>query len=61
MTVRELRNLMARLDDNALVLTSGEEVAQAVVSEDPALILEMDPEYTHDGVVVWRGSNEQRH
>jgi len=61
MTVRELRNLMAHLDDNALVLTSGVEVAQAVVSKDPALILEMDPEYTHQGMVVWRDSNKQRH
>jgi len=61
MTVRELRNLMAHLDDNALVLTSGVEIAQAVVRKDPALILEMDPEYTHQGVVVWRDSKEQRH
>jgi hypothetical protein len=52
---------MANLDDNAIVLTSGVEVAQAVVREGPALILEMDPEYRHPGVVVWREADEQRH
>jgi hypothetical protein len=57
MTVRELRNLIADLDDRAIVLTSGVEIAQAVVTENRSLILEMDPEYEHDGTVVWRGLN----
>lgn len=61
MTVSELRNLMAHFHDDALVLTSGVEIAQAVVSKDAALILEMDPDYEHQGVVVWRDSSEQRH
>jgi len=54
MTVRELKKLMDRLDDDAVVLTSGVNVAQAVVREGPALILEMDPEYEHPGEVIWR-------
>jgi hypothetical protein len=61
MTVRELKNLMANLDDNAIVLTSGVEVAQAVMRGDPALILEMDPEYEHPGVVIWRDPTTRRH
>jgi dUTPase len=61
MTVGELKLLMANLDDNATVLTSGAEVAQAVVLDAPALILEMDPEYVHPGAVVWREAGEQRH
>ena len=61
MTVRELRNLIAHLNDDAPVLTSGVEIAQAVVGKDAALILEMDPDYKHPGVVVWRDANERRH
>jgi len=61
MTVGELKDLMAQLDDDARVLTSGVEIAQAVVRSDPALILEMDPEYQHQGVVIWRNAQEQRH
>ena len=61
MTVRELKNLMVHLDDNAPVLTSGVEIAQAVVNIDAALILEMDPEYRHQGVVIWRDSSDRRH
>lgn len=61
MTVGELKLLVANLGDNAIVLTSGVEVAQAVVLNDPALVLEMDPEYVHPGVVVWREAGEQRH
>lgn len=61
MTVRELKNLVANLDDNAVVLTSGVEVAQAVIRDGTALILEMDPEYQHSGVVIWRDGDERRH
>lgn len=61
MTVRELRTLIAQLDDHTPVLTSGVDVAQAVINNDLALILEMDPQYEHSGVVVWRDSNEPRH
>jgi hypothetical protein len=61
MTVGELKNLVANFDDEAIVLTSGVEVAQAVKSDDPALILEMDPEYQHPGLVIWRGPDHQRH
>jgi len=61
MTVRELKKLMDQLDDNATVLTSGVDVAQAVVRDDPALVLEMDPEYEHPGVVIWREAKEQHH
>ena len=61
MTVRELKLLVAKLDDNAVVLTSGADVAQAVVREDPALILEMDPEYEHAGEVVWRDAGKKPH
>jgi hypothetical protein len=61
MTVGELKQLIDELDDNAIVLTSGVDVAQAVVCDDPALILEMDPEYAHPGTVVWREANEPRH
>lgn len=61
MTVGELKHLMAHLDDDARVLTSGVEVAQAVVSSDPALILEMDPEYEHQGEVIWRHAQERWH
>jgi len=57
MTVSELRRLISDLDDSALVLTSGVAIAQAVLTEDRCLILEMDPEYQHDGTIVWRGLN----
>ena len=60
MTVEELRKLMDSLDDNTIVLTSGVDVAQAVVRDGPALILEMDPEYRHSGIVIWRNADEQR-
>lgn len=60
MTVEELRRLMDSLDDDTIVLTSGVDIAQAVVRDDPALILEMDPEYRHSGIVIWRNADEQR-
>ena len=61
MTVAELRKLIDGLDDDAIVLTSGLDIAQAVVRDDPALILEMDPEYRHPGTVIWRNACEVRH
>ena len=61
MTVRELRDLIAHFHDDAHVLTSGVQIAQAVVTTDAALILEMDPDYEHQGVVVWRDSSAQHH
>lgn len=54
MTVRELKDLVAGLNEGADVLTSGVEVAQAVLTREGTLILEMDPEYNHEGLVLWR-------
>ena len=56
MKAGELREIMADIDDDATILACGVEVAQAVVTSDGDLILEMDPEYRHDGVTVWEGA-----
>ena len=44
---------MVEIADDAHVLACGVEVAQAVVTTSGDLILEMDPEYQHEGVVIW--------
>lgn len=53
MKASELRRIMVEIADDAHVLACGVEVAQAVVTTSGDLILEMDPEYQHEGVVIW--------